>query len=132
MTLVDSNVLIDVLQDDAEWADWSEAQLVTARARGPLYINAIGYAEIAPAVDSMIALDHFLKRSRISVKPISRRCAYLASNVFLKYEKQKGTKTGVRPDFFIGAHAQTEGWPILTRDARRYGTYFPLVKLISP
>ncbi len=132
MTLVDSNVLIDVLQDDAQWADWSEAQLVKARANGPLYINPIGYAEIAPAVDDMDALNHFLKRSRIVVKPITRRSACLASEVFFRYRKRKGTKTGVLPDFFIGAHAQTEDWPILTRDVGRYKTYFPLVKLICP
>lgn len=132
MTLVDTNVLIDLVQDDPQWADWSEAQLLKAQKQGPLFINPIGYAELVPAMANMTALDDFLKRSTIVVKDFSRPTAYLAGEIFLLYKKRKGTKTGVLADFFIGAQAQTEGWILLTRDAGRYQTYFPNVKLISP
>jgi predicted nucleic acid-binding protein len=132
MTLVDTNVLIDLVQDDPQWADWSEEQLLKAHKKGPLFINVVGYAELAPALDSIILLDDFLKRCKIAVKDISRPAAYLAGEVFLQYRKRKGTKTGVLADFFIGAQAQTEGWTILSRDAGRYKTYFPRVKLITP
>lgn len=132
MTLVDTNVLIDLVQDDAEWANWSEAKLFEAQRAGPLTINLVGYAELVPAFDSMADLDGFLKRARIAVKDISRPAAYLAGEAFLQYRKRRGAKTGVLADFFIGAHAQTEGWTILTRDAARYKTYFPAVTLIHP
>ena len=132
MTLVDTNVLIDLVQDDAEWANWSEAKLFEAQRAGPLTINLVGYAELVPAFDSMADLDGFLKRARIAVKDISRPAAYLAGEAFLQYRKRKGAKTGVLADFFIGAQAQTEGWTILTRDAARYKTYFPAVTLIHP
>ena len=132
MTLVDTNVLIDLAQDDATWAAWSEAQLFAAQQQGALYINVIGYAELMPAFDSMAALDAFLKNAKITEKDISRSTAYLAGAAFLRYRKRKGSKSGVLADFFIGAQAQTEGLAILTRDAARYKTYFPKVKLICP
>ncbi len=132
MILVDTNVLIDLLQDDPQWADWSEEQLLKAQKLGALFINAVGYAELVPALDTMAALDDFLKRSKIVVKEISRPAAYMAGEAFLQYSKRKGTKTGVLADFFMGAQAHTEGWKILTRDQGRYKTYFPKVKLICP
>ena len=132
MTLVDTNVLIDLVQDDASWGQWSETQLFAALQRGNLYINAVGYAELVPAFDDMPALDVFLKRAKITIKDISRPAAYLAGEVFLRYRKSKGMKTGVLADFYIGAQAQAEGWAILTRDAARYKTYFADVKLVCP
>ena len=135
-TLVDTNVLIDLVQDDATWGQWSEEQLFAALQKGNLYINAVGYAELVPAFDDMPALDAFLKQAKITIKPISRPAAYLAGEAFLRYRKSNGTKTGenlgVRADFFIGAQAQAEGWTILTRDAARYKTYFSGVKLVCP
>ena len=132
MTLVDTNALNDLVQDDAEWANWSEEKLFEVQQVGGSAINIIGYAELAPAFDSMAKLDGFLRRAKIAVKGISRATVYLASEAFLRYHKRKGVKTGVLADFFIGAQAQTEGGTILTRDAARCKTYFPAVKLICP
>lgn len=131
-TMVDTNVLIDLVQDDATWGQWSEAQLYAALQRGNLVINPLGYVELVPAFDDMPALDAFLKLAKITVKDIPRQAVYLAGEAFLRYRKSKGTKTGVLVDFFIGAQAQSEGWTILTRDAARYKTYFSGVKLICP
>jgi predicted nucleic acid-binding protein len=132
MTLVDSNVLIDLLQDDPQWGAWSEQQLFAALRSGPLFINPIGYAELVPSHHSMLELDAFLAQSSIAVKPLSRQTAFVAGEAFLKYRRRRSSKTGVLADFFIGAQAQTEAWPLLTRDASRYKTYFPSVKLICP
>ena len=132
MTLVDTSVLIDLVQDDPAWAAWSAAQLFEAQTQGALFISAVAYAELVPAFDDRVALDGFLKLAKISVKDISRPTAYLAGSAFLRYRRLKGTKNGVPTDFFIGAQAQTEGWTLLTRDAARYKTYFPEVKLICP
>jgi predicted nucleic acid-binding protein len=38
----------------------------------------------------------------------------------------------VLPDFFIGAQAAVRGWPLLTRDARRFRTYFPTLDVLTP
>lgn len=132
MTLVDTNVLIDLVQDDAQWASWSEIKLFEAQLAGALMINPVGYAELVPAFNSRADLDSFLKSAKIAVKDISRPAAYLAGEAFLSYRKRKGIKTGVLADFFIGAQAQAENWTILTRDAARYKSYFPAVKLVCP
>lgn len=132
MILVDSNIWIDVIQEDPIWLDWSLAQLQQARATSRVMINPIIYAELAPTYDEPEQLDHFLKVAKATLQPLPRPAAYAAGRAFLQYRQKRGTKTGVLPDFFIGAHAQTEGWPILTRDVARYATYFPNVKLIAP
>ena len=132
MVLVDSNVLIDVMTQDAVWCDWSLAQLRVSKAQGKLTINPMIYAEIAVAYASVAELDSFLKPAGLIVSPISNQTAFLASRAFMRYRKTKGTKTGVLPDFFIGAQAQAEGWTLLTRDATRYRRYFPGVALICP
>lgn len=132
MVLVDSNVLIDVMTQDAVWCDWSLAQLRAGRARDKLAINPMIYAEIAMAYETVEELDSFLKPTGIVASQISNQAAFLASSAFMRYRKTRGSKTGVLPDFFIGAQAQAEGWTLLTRDATRYKRYFPEVTLICP
>lgn len=132
MILVDSNIWIDLIQEDPVWLDWSLAQVQQVRAQKRAVINPVIYAELAPTYDDSAALDKFLNTARATMKPLSRAAAYAAGCAFLRYRQKRGTKTGVLPDFFIGAQAQTEGWSILTRDVARYATYFPSVKLIAP
>ena len=132
MILVDSNIWIDVIQEDPIWLDWSLAQLQQARATNRVVINPIIYAELATTYDEPEQLDRFLKVAKAALQPLPRPAAYAAGRAFLQYRQKRGSKTGVLPDFFIGAHAQTEGWAILTRDVVRYATYFPNVKLIAP
>lgn len=105
MTLVDTNVLIDLVQDDAKWAGWSEIKLFEAQLAGALVINPVGYAELVPAFNNRPELDSFLSSAKIAVKDISRPAAYLAGEAFLSYRKRKGVKTGVLADFFMGAQA---------------------------
>lgn len=132
MILVDSNVWIDLIQEDPVWLDWSLTQVQRVRAQKRAVINPVIYAELAPTYDDPVALDRFLNTAKATMKPLSRAAAYAAGRAFLRYRQKRGTKTGVLPDFFIGAQAQTEGWTILTRDVARYATYFPSVKLIAP
>lgn len=132
MILVDSNVLIDVMKNDPVWADWSLQQLRWAKANDKLAINAIIYAELAVAYNTATQLDAVLKPVGLELAALSPPAAFLASQAFQRYRKAKGVKTGVLPDFFIGAQAQVEGWRLLTRDAARYRSYFPGVRLICP
>lgn len=132
MTLVDTNILLDLVTDDPVWADWSLAQLEAASLRGPLAINDVIYAELAVRYDSIEALDRFLDAAGIVMIPIPRAALFLAGKVFVAYRKAGGTRTGVLPDFFIGAHAAVDRRPLLTRDLGRYRTYFPSLELIAP
>ena len=132
MTLIDSNVLLDLMTDDKRWADWSQAQLEQASSAGPLFINNVIYAEISTRRSTVEALDAMLRELDIDLVAIPRTALFLAGKAYLRYRANGGIRTGVSSDFFIGAHAAVERLPLLTRDARRYRTYFPTVELITP
>ncbi len=132
MILVDSNVLIDLIQNDAKWADWSEAQLRRLRSKEKLAINAVIFAELAVNYNTADELTGFLDAASITMLPIPPDAAFAAGHAFLRYRRKRGVKTGVLPDFLIGAHAEATGMTLLTRDSARYVTYFPSVSLICP
>ncbi|MDI9333043.1 MAG: type II toxin-antitoxin system VapC family toxin [Cytophagales bacterium] len=132
MTLVDSNILIDLFGKNAQWLVWSTQQLRIAKAQDQLAINAVIYAELSSAFNNASELDRFLLPAGIKVMPISNSASFAAGHAYAAYRKRKGGKTGVLADFFIGAQAQAEGWTLLTRDVARYKTYFPHIKLIHP
>lgn len=130
--LVDTNVLVDVLENDPEWADWSVAQLRAQAQIHRLVINPVIYAELSLAFSTVEALDEALAALQVPVIDIPKPALFLAGKAFVKYRRQGGTKTNVLADFFIGAHAAVTGLPVLTRDVRRYVGYFPTVPLIWP
>ncbi len=132
MTLVDTNVLLDVVTDDPVWAPWSIRQLDRAALAGPLLINAVVYAELSVRYHRIEDLDAMLDDARLDLAPIPRAGLFLAGKAFQLYRGQGGSRTGVLPDFFIGGHAAVAGLPLLTRDARRYRSYFPTLSLIAP
>jgi hypothetical protein len=132
MTLVDSSVLLDVLTDGQVWADWSQAQLEQAAAAGPLVINDVIYAEISARYPSADVVDSVIRDAGVDLVPIPRSALFLAGKAYLRYRAAGGVRTGVLSDFFIGAHAEAEQLPLLTRDVRRYRSYFPKVELIAP
>jgi predicted nucleic acid-binding protein len=131
VVLVDTNVLLDVVQDDPDWGDWSQQQLEAASLRGPLAINAVIFAELSMAYERIEDLDRVVRQTDLKEVAIPREALFLAGKAFLQYRRRRGGKSGVLPDFFIGAHAAVAGIPILTRDVRRYRTYFPTVELLG-
>ena len=130
--LVDTNVLLDVLQDDPAWVDWSLHQLRAQSQIHGLAINPIIYAELSLAFTHFEALDAALDGMGLAVLDVPRPALFLAGKAFAQYRRRGGTKSNVLSDFFIGAHAAVAGAPILTRDTARYRTYFPSVHLIAP
>lgn len=132
MVLVDTNVLLDVLQDDPQWADWSQGQLEAASLTDPLVINPIIYSELSMAFERIEELETTLTETSVALEEVPREALFLAGKAFLMYRRRQGTKMGVLPDFYIGAHAAVAGYAILTRDAGRYRSYFPTVRLIVP
>jgi len=132
VTLVDTNVLLDLVTDDPIWADWSIAQLEAASLDGPLLINDVVYAELAVRYNRIELLEAFVDEAGLIVAPMPRAALFLAGKVFTQYRRSGGSRTGVLPDFFIGAHAAVNELPLLTRDVGRYRTYFPTLKLITP
>ena len=132
MLLVDTNVLVDVLEDDPQWADWSVGQLRAQSKIHRLAINPIIYAELSLTFSTAEALDQAIEDLDLAMVEIPRPALFLAGKAFIRYRRQGGTKSNVLGDFFIGAHAAVSGLPVLTRDTRRYASYFPSVVMVSP
>jgi predicted nucleic acid-binding protein len=132
LVLVDTNVLLDLVTNDRDWAEWSLARLEEAALAGPVLINDIVYAETSIRYERIEDLDAMLSEAMIDIAPTPRSALFLAGKAFQRYQRAGGPRTGVLPDFFIGAHAAVEGWPLLTRDAGRYRKYFPKLALIAP
>jgi len=131
MIFVDSCVLIDIFNDDAQWKSWSIAQVSQALPRG-LCINAVVYAEVSGSFATQQDVSAAIKRGRLEIKEITTEAAYLAADAFKRYRLNKGQFKTALPDFFIGAHAQVLSCPLLTRDPKRFATYFPNIELITP
>ncbi len=132
MILVDTNVLLDVLEDDSEWAAWSQGKLDSASATDTLAINPIIYSELSIAFARIEELEAVIAEASLNVEPIPREALFLAGKVFLGYRRARGIKQSMLSDFYVGAHAAVMHCPILTRDVARYRTYFPTVQLITP
>lgn len=131
-TLVDSNVLLDILTDDPRWGGWSADALAAAAETGPLHINPVIYSEVSVRFSTIEELEEALPSQDYRREAIPWAAGFLAGKVFLDYRRNSGTKATTLPDFFIGAHAAVAGMELLTRDVRRYRTYFPTVSLLAP
>jgi len=131
-TLVDSNVLIDVVVRDEQWAAWSIEALIEALDAGPVFVDQVVFAEVSIGYRTAEACQDALAVQGIERVPIPWPAAFLAGRAFAAYRDRGGTKLALLPDFFIGAHAAVAGLRLLTRDASRYRTYFPTVELIAP
>jgi predicted nucleic acid-binding protein len=132
MILVDSCVLIDVIEEDAIWSGWSQSALDEWGRRGPVCINPVVYAELSPDFDAPAALDGLLGKVGIEYREIPREALFLAARVHQAYRRRGGVRSGVLPDFFIGAHARVSNVPLLTRDPRRFRAAFPDLVLVTP
>lgn len=132
VTLVDSNVILDIVTEDPTWLSWSTEALSNASEQGDLAINPIIYAEISVAFERIEGLDDAVPSTVFHRLPLPWSAGFLVGKVFLKYRQQKGSRPSALPDFYIGAHAAAEGLTLLTRDSARYRTYFPRLKIISP
>ena len=132
MILVDTNVFVDLWTGDPLWGGWSEKALVRAAERGPLAVNPIIYAELCLGFERESLLEEALAEAGVRRLALPYRAAWPAARAFTAYRKRGGKRTAPLPDFFIGAHVLVEGLTLLTRDARRYRTYFPRVRLIAP
>jgi predicted nucleic acid-binding protein len=131
-TLVDSNVILDVVTEDSEWFDWSAAALARVAEKDRLIINPLVYAEVSLGFDRIEDLDDSVPPEYFVREPLPWDGAFLAARAFAKYKRRGGTRGHPLPDFYIGAHAVIAGYTLLTRDPRRYQTYFPKLRLIAP
>lgn len=131
-TLIDSNVLLDVFTDDPAWGDWSARMLAAVLDDGRAVVNPIVYAEVSVGFDRIEDLDEALPATQFGREPLPFAAGFVAGKAFVHYRRRGGTRSSPLPDFYIGAHAAVAGHRLLTRDARRYRTYFPTIELVAP
>jgi predicted nucleic acid-binding protein len=132
LVLVDSNVILDVLTEDAKWLSWSADALAQAAEHDVLVINPIIYAEISVRFDLIEELEEAIPDALFRREPLPWEAAFLAGKCFLAYRRLGGPRRSPLPDFYIGAHAAVRSMRLLTRDATRYRSYFPTLALIAP
>jgi predicted nucleic acid-binding protein len=132
LILVDTNVLVDIVSDDPLWAEWSQRHLTIAAAQDEVAINDIVYAELSVRYATIEELEAMIREARLVSASIPRPALFLAGKAFHRYRSAVGKRTGVLPDFFLGAHAVVSDCALMTRDAARYRTYFPGIMLIAP
>jgi predicted nucleic acid-binding protein len=130
--LVDSNVLLDIFTRDRAWYDWSAIQVARCLEEHSLYINPLIFAEVSCSMDRIEQTETLLPAHKFHRSPLPWEAAFLAGRCFVAYRKLGGNRRSPMPDFYIGAHALVSGMALLTRDATRYRTYFPKLRLISP
>jgi predicted nucleic acid-binding protein len=130
--LVDSNVLLDVVTEDPEWSPWSGRMLAQCAEEAELVIDPIIYAEVSIGFERIEDLEEALPADYFRRESLPWEGAFLAGKCFLDYRRRGGARTAPLPDFYIGAHAAIRGYRLLTRDARRYRTYFPRLPLLAP
>jgi predicted nucleic acid-binding protein len=131
-TLVDSCVLLDVITGDEQWAEWSAGKIAAALDAGRVVINPLIYAEVSVGYQSVEELDELLPASDYEREPLPYVAGFAAGKAFVRYRRGGGDKRSPMPDFYIGAHAAVAGYRLLTRDLRRYRTYFPTIDIIAP
>ncbi len=130
--LVDSNVILDVLTEDRRWFGWSSSRLAELAEQVTLVLNPIIYAEISIRFDRVEDLDDAVPADHFRREALPWEAAFLAGKVFLQYRRRGGRRRSPLPDFYIGAHAAVQGLRLLTRDPRRFRTYFPTLAVIAP
>ena len=130
--LVDSNVLLDIIEEDTTWFEWSSRNLQQMADRSILIINPVIYSELSVGFQQIEELEAALPPDMFERRPIPWEAAFLAGKCFVRYRRLGGVRRSPLPDFFIGAHAAIAGLTLLTRDASRYRTYFPTISLIAP
>jgi hypothetical protein len=130
--LVDSNILLDVITDDAAWGEWSRATLERVANESILVINALVYAEASVGFPSIEALEEALPPEFYRREELPYEAAFLAGKAFREYRRRGGQRRSPLPYFYIGAHAAIAGFRLLTRDSTRFRTYFPRLTLIAP
>ena len=130
--MLDTNVVIDLTQAGGTFADASLDCLAQYVGQAEFYINHIVYAEVAPKVDDRAGFDQQLAILGIKVAPLDVNDAWRAGIAFREYRERGAPRSTILPDFLIGGQAANRGWPIMTRDAKRFASYFPELEVIDP
>jgi predicted nucleic acid-binding protein len=131
-TILDSNVLLDVIYEDSQWTSWSLKWLTQFQQSGELVTNAVIFSETLGRFQHLSDANAIMLRLGIAYEDIPEAAAHAAGLAHAHYRSRGGERTRTLPDFLIGAHASAKGHRLITRDGARYRTYFPTLDIIAP
>ena len=131
-TLVDSNIILDVIKEDEVWGMWSLRQVISSADLGDVFVNPLIYAEVAAGFQVQHDLATFLKSIGIDLIDLPWDAAFLAGHTHTQYRRNGGSRERTLPDFMIGSHALVKEFRLVTRDVQSYRTYFPTLDIIAP
>lgn len=132
-TFLDTDVILDILDAKSAHHGWSQNKFVFHRLQGPLLISDIVYCEVSVGMPDKASLDAVVSRLGLTRHSVSDVALFRAGKAYLQYRKAShAPKNNVLPDFIIGAIAEVEGTPLLTRNHKDYKKYFSALTLIHP
>ncbi|HEX8384346.1 MAG TPA: type II toxin-antitoxin system VapC family toxin [Sphingomonas sp.] len=132
MILLDSNIVIDLIQDEGEWSEWSQSTLARLRLDRMMIVNAVVLAETADRFASVATQMAYMRELGAVHRDIDASAAYRAGLAHRAYRRAGGTRAAILADFLIGGHSSILGATLLTRDRQRFASYFPELSLITP
>ncbi|WP_067583049.1 type II toxin-antitoxin system VapC family toxin [Endozoicomonas ascidiicola] len=128
--LLDTCVILDLLDRESHWHEWAKESFRELTKTHDAVINPIVFSELCAGMESPAAVLKLLGKLNINEQPLNHEALFLAAKAFIQYRRRGGQKTGVLPDFYIGAQAAVCQWPLISRDKGRYTSYFPSVNVI--
>lgn len=128
--IFDSNVLIALIEDKG--GDDYLGRLAVLQTGHDVRINEIIFAELSPQYESATNLGAVLDSMHVACVFLTLDECYRAGQAFAEYRRRGGERPAILPDFLIGAQAEARGWPLVTRDRRRFASYFPELEIIDP
>jgi len=132
-TLIDTNVVIALLDAENTHHAWVVEKTGELKQEGPLILSDMVYCESSVAMSRQEEMDEAIDRLGLDRVSASDNALFIAGKAFKRYrDVNKGPKTGVLPDFIIGATAEAMGLPLLTTNPKDFVGYFPGVALIRP
>ncbi len=131
-TFLDTNIMIYLLDEQAEYHVWSTEQLALCKTNGPAIVSDIVYCEMAVGMASKAEVDEAIERFALERISSTDEVLYRAAVAFRKYKDNGGPKIIVLPDFLVGAVADVSGASLMTVNGGDFTHYFPDLEVISP
>jgi predicted nucleic acid-binding protein len=130
---VDTSILFDLLDAACEYHAWSFTEVEKAKIQGPVFVSDLAFCEFSYDMQDAASVDAVVSSFALARCGYTDEALFRAAKAYRAYkEDNKGPKAGVLPDFLIGALADAEGKPLITRDTKKVGKYFPSLQTVSP
>ena len=132
ISAIDTNVLLDVLEDDPVFLEPSLGALRACEVEGRLIACDVVWAEVGARFPSAEQLRDVMDRVGVAFSSLSVEAALEAGTAWSRYRQRGGSRSRVVADFLIGGHAQIQADRLVTRDRGFYRTYFADLAVLDP